>query len=1212
MAIINITASNWNDASFWSSINLSGSEHTIDFSALPGSFSVNMESENGFLKIGQAGIVFTIGDSSNSNTTDAILGGSTLFSGFTTVEGAQGPTDVTGTSDGETFTAGTGDTTFFGGDGDDSLTGGSRYNDLSGGSGNDTIVAGAGGGNYSGDAGDDSIIGGTGDDFIFANEGSDTIEAGAGFDVITLVGGNHTVTGGSGGDRYEIFNGLGNHLVTDFVIGEDAFDLSFATDANGNQLDFMDMTVSDTAGDGTGDAILNFPDGGSVTLQGVSPSDLDTDTKLASLMVAGKDHVVTGTNDDDVIDATYVDEDGERLDDIANNGSNDDDVNAGAGNDRIEGGLGQDSLDGGTGDDTIFGGDDDDRLFGGAGNDDLYGDAGDDLLSAGTGDDTLAGGTGADTFVLTDGTDNNVITDFVIGTDTLDVSAMTDADGNTVNTLDAAVTDTVGDGTGDAILSFPNGESVTLWGISVSDVDTPEKLGALGIAESDYVVSGTDGDDVIGSQYVDTDGDSVDDDNAADGSNDDVISGGDGDDTLYGGLGNDIVDGGTGNDTILGGNGDDDLSGNGGNDDLIGGSGNDTMVGGIGNDTVWGNDDDDSLSGGEGEDLIGGGTGNDFLYGGDGDDTMLGEDGDDVLAGGAGNDDLIGGSGNDTMEGGSGNDAVWGNDGDDSLSGGEGEDLIGGGTGNDILNGGDGDDTMLGEDGDDVLAGGGGNDLLVGGAGADTLAGDIGDDTLAGNEGDDILTAGDGNDTLYGNEGNDTLDGGDGDDTLVGGKGDDSLTGGDGDDILTDTAYGDLGTSLRVGQMMSAGEMLMSEDGRTALFFQDDQNLVIYQDPDGDGDFDVAGNLFGQDTSDQGVEHIRLEEDGTVVALDGAGAIKFTAGIANGSVATELSIGNDGNVTIQTDGDDTYTSNTDGLTDTAAALVLEGGDDELNGGAGDDIIDGGLGNDVLDGGLGDDILDGGAGDDIIRGGDGDDTIQGGTGNDIMSGGMGIDTFVYAPGDGIDTIKDFRSGTDVEADEQDILDVRGFYDSVSEMNADQSDDGILNQSNLIDTEGNATDYSNNEQFGEDSLTVETEDGDAPVFTSQNVLFSDNPDDSTEELPVKDTEADSGNFFDQIFGAIGDLFNKILNVFGGGSDDKDTTESDGPASVEEISDETHVSAILDTDDSAQEAAFDEQSLLHDIIPSTGMHSETWSSDDEENEDNEVEKLEDEFVF
>ena len=90
------------------------------------------------------------------------------------------------------------------------------------------------------------------------------------------------------------------------------------------------------------------------------------------------------------------------------------------------------------------------------------------------------------------------------------------------------------------------------------------------------------------------------------------------------------------------------------------------------------------------------------------------------------------------------------------------------------------------------------------------------------------------------------------------------------------------------------------------------------------------------------------------------------------------------------------------------------GNDFLFGDSGADTIDGGEGADVILGGSGADTLTGGAGADIIRGGSGDDTI---------SGGAGADTFVFAPGDGSDTITDFDT-------DDDTINLSAFGDDIS--------------------------------------------------------------------------------------------------------------------------------------------------------------------------------------
>jgi Ca2+-binding RTX toxin-like protein len=57
------------------------------------------------------------------------------------------------------------------------------------------------------------------------------------------------------------------------------------------------------------------------------------------------------------------------------------------------------------------------------------------------------------------------------------------------------------------------------------------------------------------------------------------------------------------------------------------------------------------------------------------------------------------------------------------------------------------------------------------------------------------------------------------------------------------------------------------------------------------------------------------------------------------------------------------------------------------------------------GGTGVDALVGGTGSDLLVGNAGDDTLNGGGGNDTLLGGAGNDTYIYATGDGLDTILD---------------------------------------------------------------------------------------------------------------------------------------------------------------------------------------------------------------
>jgi len=192
--------------------------------------------------------------------------------------------------------------------------------------------------------------------------------------------------------------------------------------------------------------------------------------------------------------------------DTISGGLGDDVVAAGSGNDSLAGGAGNDTLHGGAGDDVISaggdndlvtGGDGNDAISGGTGNDTILGGAGDDFLSGDPGDDLLAGGTGNDTVDLTAGNDTLVFangdgSDTVLnfdrsvnpGTgltlDQLDTSGLTTGTGAMVTVKDVILSD---DGLGNAVLIFPQGESITLVGVPFADLSLTkvQSLHAMGI-----------------------------------------------------------------------------------------------------------------------------------------------------------------------------------------------------------------------------------------------------------------------------------------------------------------------------------------------------------------------------------------------------------------------------------------------------------------------------------------------------------------------------------------------------------------------------------------------------------------------------------------------------------------------------------------------------------------------------------------------------------
>ncbi|MDX5403415.1 MAG: Hint domain-containing protein, partial [Rhodobacterales bacterium] len=367
-----------------------------------------------------------------------------------------------------------------------------------------------------------------------AGAGNDSLNGGAGDDLLIGGAGNDTLVGGAGADT---------------LIGGDGYDIIEYSDSGSAVFIDLSDDLPEQGGEAQGDVLSGF-------------------------------EMIGGSQQDDVIIL------GDTAMNVGANGGNDS-VVGGAGNDRVWAGFGHDTVSGGGGDDLLSGQEGDDLLDGGLGADTLEGGAGADRLTGGAGNDLVVlGMDGAqDVIVFGDGDGSDTITGLdaptdngdgtFTGVDRLDVSHLTDAAGARVNTGDVTVTD---DGAGNAVLGFPNGETLTLLGISPATADNPAWLAALGIPAPDFVVDGTASADLIDTTYTgDPEGDMVDAGDAADGSHDDVIDAGAGDDTVFAGDGNDTLDGGAGADTLDGGTGDDVIS-VGSGDAAAGGAGDDLFL----------------------------------------------------------------------------------------------------------------------------------------------------------------------------------------------------------------------------------------------------------------------------------------------------------------------------------------------------------------------------------------------------------------------------------------------------------------------------------------------------------------------------------------------------------------------------------------------------------------------------------------------------------
>ncbi|MEM7423087.1 MAG: Hint domain-containing protein [Pseudomonadota bacterium] len=787
------------------------------------------------------------------------------------------------------------------------------------------------------------------------------------------------------------------------------------------------------------------------TVNGSSGNDF-----VAGTDDAGGDDIYAGGGDDNV--------EGRDGDDTIYGGAGNDMLLGYDGSSAMSGSLAvgdddgsEDVLFGGTGDDTLAGGDGDDRLDGGDDGDLLYGGAGADTLAGGSGNnDQLYGGAGGDTFLIRDGDGADLIHDFDLGAgDRLDVSGLTTNGTTSITSGDITVSD---DGSGDAQLTFPDGTSVRLIGVSVGTVDAawlessgvPAPVIITGTDASDANLNGTTGDDLI---YGGADADGI-------GTGNDHIDVRSGNDLAYGGDGDDFFERSGGDNTFFGGDGSDVFEvGFGQNETLYGGSGgtdHDTL-------SILSSDDDISitLSGDEQGSFIDEegdqgtffdieafelSSGSDTVDGtaSGADQTVLGQDGADSIAMGAGDDSIDGGTGDDTLSGGAGNDTMDGGSGADVVEGGAGNDSVGGGAGADVLDGGSGND---------VLSAGNDGALLRGGTGDDTLQGGSGDDFVMGSDSTDVVQSAYSNDfndlsdvywyktSNYAT--NDSMGSPTGQDALVFTVGNTESAGNYGGVELRipDTSALNVGGTYRLsfwartdGPDQDLTVSYQSGSGGTHSFVQStvtangdwqhfefvgtidqvhDKLFVWSEDPDATFAVDalrfeeVDGTADGDDVLTLGDgDDIAYADQGNDSVDGGDGDDRIYAGAGNDTVSggdgSDIIYGGEGNDTLSTGlGNDTlYGGAGDDVLSNSA------GNDTLVGGAGNDTLNATLGDDHLYGGDGNDSLDGGADDDRLYGGAGNDTLMGGAGNDTLTGGAGSDIFVLSSGGGDDTITDF--------------------------------------------------------------------------------------------------------------------------------------------------------------------------------------------------------------
>jgi hypothetical protein len=145
--------------------------------------------------------------------------------------------------------------------------------------------------------GNDSLDGGAGNDTISGDGGNDSIDGGTGNDSVDGGTGDDTVAGGDGDDVFVFEAGDGDDVITDFNTGNSGA----LNDGDQTNNDFLDLdpfygSISEVRDDLNDDGILNQSTGvatgstalgGSITLTGVSASDITTDNVNVACFTAG-------------------------------------------------------------------------------------------------------------------------------------------------------------------------------------------------------------------------------------------------------------------------------------------------------------------------------------------------------------------------------------------------------------------------------------------------------------------------------------------------------------------------------------------------------------------------------------------------------------------------------------------------------------------------------------------------------------------------------------------------------------------------------------------------------------------------------------------------------------------------------------------------------------------------------------------------------------
>jgi len=822
--------------------------------------------------------------------------------------------------------------------------------------GNDVIYGHEGDDKLYGDTGNDTLTGGKGNDYLDGGDGDDAYvyNKGDGSDTIYDTGGADTIKFGQGISKQDIIVKRSERVNANGRKEYGDIKISFKNSPN-DSITVKDVIASNKVTEGNKIEIFEFENGEKLSFEDIKKLSLIGSNESDTLIGYVHSHNIMSGNE---------------------------------GNDKLYGQGWNDTMDGGEGDDIIESGSGNDTLIGGTGNDTLNGGIGDDvyIYNKGDGKDTIIDGGGTDVIKFGQGINKEDLIATKIGKGYYGdiVLTFTNSQNDSITIKNIILAGEINNANKIEALEFANGEKLKIEDIKLNIIGTEENDNMRGYDGFSNIIKGNGGNDNIqGGALNDT---------IYGGDGDDYINGYDGDDILYGGNGKDSLYGREGNDTLIGGEGNDELWGESGDDVIDGGNGDDTIDGGTGNDILMGGEGDDRIYGGEGNDTIDGGTGNDALYGGDGEDTYLfgkgdgqdtvSADGNDIIKFKAGitQDDLIFKrvtpvlwedhlmiQVKDTQdhiliknafkeENGSREIRKIEFDNGVSMDFNEIKQkmLMTPSGDNSLIDGFDSDDTIVGGDINNQIYGYGGDDTLYGGKGDDSLYGQADNDTLYGGEGNDNLYGDEGSDKLYGGEGEDKLYGGDGDDILSGDAGNDTLHGGNGaDTYIFGKGDGQDVVSSDEADTIRLKEGISKDDIAIQRLNNNDLRLLIKQT----GDSMTVYNIFSK-------EH-----------PSGIGKIEFS----DGSFIDSENIKK-----IASDNTVFFVDNSNTSLDGSSNNNTLYGDDRNNyiyGDAGNDILIGGKGNDGLNGGEGADTY-------VFAKGDGNDTISA-DGNDIIKFKEGI-------------------------------------------------------------------------------------------------------------------------------------------------------------------------------------------------------------------------------